>query len=134
MKIFWYIWMLPQNLLGLCVKYLFKTTYLSKYMECDLYTIICSFIPGVSLGKYIFVNWRTRRGYFHFTVRHEYGHYLQGKIFGPLYLLVIGLPSVINNLRARIDNHVAVTYYDRYPEKWANELGSKKVGKCTWES
>lgn len=27
------------------------------------------------------------------TIKHEYGHQLQSYILGPLYLLIIGLPS-----------------------------------------
>ena len=126
--------MLPQNLLGLLVRWLWSTTFLSKYMECEVYIITSCFIPGASLGKYIFLNYRTRRGYFYKTVRHEYGHYLQGKISGPLYLLVIGLPSLVNNIRARYNDHVFATYYERYPEKWATELGDRIMESCTWES
>lgn len=134
MKVFWYIWMLPQNCLGLLVSWIWPTTFLSNYLESRVYTITSAYIPGASLGKYIFINWRTRRGYFYKTVRHEYGHYLQGKIFGPLYLLIIGIPSLVNNIRARYNTRVATTYYERYPEKWATELGDKIMGNCTWES
>lgn len=29
------------------------------------------------------------------TLKHEYGHSIQSKILGPLYLIVIGLPSLM---------------------------------------
>jgi hypothetical protein len=48
-------------------------------------------------------------------------------MLGPLYLLVIGLPSLLwawlgDNYR---EKH-GVSYYDFYTEKWANKLGGAK--------
>jgi len=63
------------------------------------------------------------------TTKHEYGHTIQSMIFGPLYLIVVGLPSVMQNiigviLLRRFDKHeYSYAYYNRYPEKWADRLG-----------
>ena len=61
-------------------------------------------------------------------VMHEYGHSIQSLILGPLYLLVIGIPSFIwANLpyfnRKRGRKHIS--YYSFWPERWANELSSR---------
>lgn len=59
---------------------------------------------------------------------HEYGHTVQSLILGPLYLPVIGLPSVIW-LRAprlaRRRHNAASSYYAFYTERWANHLGER---------
>lgn len=51
---------------------------------------------GITLGNYIIVNNIKH-------LRHELGHTRQSKILGPLYLLVIGLPSLIHaGLHAKV--------------------------------
>ena len=35
-------------------------------------------------------------------MRHEYGHSIDSRRWGPLYLLVIGLPSLLGNIYDRI--------------------------------
>jgi hypothetical protein len=84
----------------------------------------------MSLGKYIFVpfenidpNTFTVQEY----IKHEYGHTMQSKYFGWLYLLVIGLPSLMwaqcfVNYRRRTGK----SYYSFYTERWANKLGGVK--------
>lgn len=70
---------------------------------------------GVSLGSFALVS--PDCAHDEETVRHELdGHTVDSKIFGPLYLLVIGLPSVLHLLH--YDGHS--DYYDFYTERWAN--------------
>ncbi len=59
-------------------------------------------------------------------VVHEYGHCIQSLIFGPLYLIIIGIPSFIWAMlpymhRRRIKNDTS--YYSLYTERLANYLG-----------
>jgi len=65
------------------------------------------------------------------TIKHEYGHQLQSYILGPLYLLVIGLPSglwcwfiqdLVNKNRKK-KGKPTLSYYWFYTESWANKLG-----------
>lgn len=110
-------WCLPQTLVGLIVKLIFKGKKLDEtYYRFD------SKLGSISLGKYILLceehvnDERVRK--------HEYGHQLQSYLLGWLYLPVIALPSLIwagcfNNYRLK---H-GVSYYDFYTEKWANKLG-----------
>jgi hypothetical protein len=59
------------------------------------------------------------------SVRHElYGHTRDSRIFGPLYLLVIGLPSLLNAAFGFTD-----CYYDFYTEKRANKAAGLKVNQ-----
>lgn len=69
---------------------------------------------GVSLGKYIIVNqWMPTK-----EIMHEYGHCIQSRYLGWLYLIVIGLPSLLWAMFYRGKN-----YYSFYTERWADKLG-----------
>ncbi len=62
------------------------------------------------------------------TLVHEYGHTIQSVILGPLYPLAISIPSGLwCNLPQAADyrRKNKVSYYDFYPEKWADHLGGK---------
>lgn len=59
---------------------------------------------------------------------HEYGHTIQSVILGPLFLFVIGIPSLIwANLPPlrRYRQKKKLSYYWMYQEKWANHLGAR---------
>ena len=68
------------------------------------------------------------------TVLHEHGHSIQSLYLGWLYLPVIGLPSLFNNLRGRVVYkdwtrvQIELDYYSRYPEKEADKLGGVQRG------
>jgi hypothetical protein len=86
---------------------------------------------GVSLGHYIYLpSHLLSKELVKLTPNtvycHEYGHTIQNYIFGWLYLIVIGIPSLVNNIRSRYNKRVLKTYYQRYPEKWADKLGGVK--------
>jgi len=129
-KILTFIWMLPQNILGILILFLLKGGKVDSYKDCDIYRVNVSGFSGGSFGRFIILEDAYFKREYMFvlelTKRHEFGHYLQGKILGPLYLIIIGIPSMINNLRARIDIKVRDTYYTRYPENWADKLGEVK--------
>lgn len=89
---------------------------------------------SVSLGMFIFLSSRPEEKSRRKVLTHEYGHTIQSLILGPLYLLVIGLPSVVwaglpplARLRARRN----ISYYRLYTERWANFLGRKVTGEET---
>ena len=60
--------------------------------------------------------------------KHEYGHTIQSRRFGPFYYFVIAAPSFV---RAGIwgyrksRNKTSKKYEDFYTEKWANKLSAK---------
>lgn len=113
-----YLWQLPQNLLGYIVKKLFRAGYYCKYQDAE----VCRWKmrSGLSLGKYIFVPNGVGLNY----IKHEYGHCVQSKYLGWLYLLVIGLPSIVwAGCFEKYRKKHNVSYYAFYTEKWANKLG-----------
>lgn len=85
MKILKYIWCFPQLLVGLIVKIITK----AKKDERGLY--IWNLGYGLSLDSFIFVNRNASED----TIKHEQGHTKQSRILGPLYLIIIGIPSAI---------------------------------------
>lgn len=73
---------------------------------------------GISLGLFIFAADDEMK-------KHEYGHTLQSLLLGPLYLLVIGLPSFIwANLPyfQQLRKKKNIDYYSFWTERWANHL------------
>jgi hypothetical protein len=87
---------------------------------------------GVSLGAFVFGTSKEVYALFGYadptkeeenTKKHEYGHSIQSAIFGPLYLFVIGYPSVVVNILTRFRVLKPANYYKVFPENWADKLG-----------
>ena len=113
---------LPQNVLGTLYYGLLQLTG-NVVCTADMNetkVIVTSAPAGVSLGRYIFVH-RTMQT--ENTVRHEYGHTLQGYKHGPFYLLFEGVASFVQVTISLFSPAFAEGYYDRWPEDEANELG-----------
>ena len=61
---------------------------------------------------------------------HEYGHTIQSLILGPLYLIVIGIPSTIwGFLFEKKRKEEQIPYGAFFTEKWANRLGEWVTGE-----
>lgn len=127
MKFLLMIWELPQKLLALIIRKLSKGVIVGEYNDAKIY--YWSLSGGMSLSNSIFVpfEWDKKKEWQNKYVKHEYGHTKQSKYLGPLYLIVIGLPSLLwawlgEKYREKND----VSYYAFYTEKWANKLGGVK--------
>lgn len=88
---------------------------------------------SVSLGMFIFVSEKykekpeTRELYDRLVV-HEYGHTVQSLVLGPLYLVIIGLPSFLwasVPFFRKMRRKKRISYYRFYTESWANAWGEK---------
>ena len=109
-------WCLPQQVAGLFLKIITKARKKGDHYEYDIDS------GSISLGSYIFLcpaHYNDAE-----TLKHEKGHTKQSYMLGWLYLIVIGIPSLIwanfcDNYRAKHN----VSYYDFYTERWANKLG-----------
>lgn len=114
------IWQLPQALVGLCMlPFLGKLRFIRYENYCWIFEGE-KMSGGISLGCFIFLSkYNSGR---ETTIRHELGHVKQSHILGPLYLIVIGLPSILNAMFG-----FTQCYYDFYPEKNANDLMGLKV-------
>lgn len=61
---------------------------------------------------------------------HEYGHTIQSLILGPLYLILIGIPSTLwGFLLGKKRKEKQIPYGAFFTEKWANSLGEYVTGE-----
>ena len=123
------IWQLPQHIIAYIIM-LVKHKSIQSMTNDDgirYYLVDNLFNSGISLGNYIFLD---SNGYYDYkTIKHEHGHQIQSLMLGPLYLIVIGLPSITGNIINRITRMYFRKYYDpnfyyKQPwEAWADRLG-----------
>jgi hypothetical protein len=102
---------------------------------------------SISLGLFVFV---TQKPYFtdkfknEFTKEelanrllvHEYGHTIQSLILGPLYLIIMGIPSTIWGFLPSLNKkrkEKQISYFSFFTEKWANYLGEKVTNEKSME-
>ena len=129
-----YIWQLPQNLLGLILVLFYRPDVKIKASNGNVVYFTHKMPGGISLGRYSIIN----KGYYRYdakqdaekalalnVTKHEaLGHGAQSRLLGPLYLLVIGLPSIVwATLYGPIIPYTKNGYYVFYTEKWADKLG-----------
>jgi len=125
------LWELPQTILGFIVSKIFTIESTEYFNERKLMIFkkdkwFSKKSAGVSLGYFILLP-STSCKITH--KQHEYGHCMQSKKSGWLYLLIFGLPSLTNNLWDRLMHKKwsrerrEKWYYSRFPEKQADLLG-----------
>ena len=112
-----FIWQILQNLIGIgfwvyfklrgdvetIVRNKYSRVYRSKHM-----------VGGISLGNFAFVSNNLAKK--ETAVRHEQGHMWDSKVMGPLYLFIVGIPSILNAAFK-----FTKCYYFWFPEVWANK-------------
>jgi hypothetical protein len=121
MEILKVIWQLPQYLLSLILHKVWKTNIYSMVNGRVGFRKVYWIRPlyGISCGVCIFLTTYTDTN----SVKHEYGHCVQSLYLGPLYLLVVGIPSFTMNILSRMGILKNENYYKRWPESWADNLG-----------
>lgn len=123
-----FIWQLPQHIVaiiyfGYLVMMCKDLGIDSRYKQATV--IPCIMRGAVTLGNYVFIGLNSE---YKETVKHELGHTIQSKILGPLYLIVIGIPSITYcGLRRLFPSLRKKNYYNFYTEKWANNLSEKYI-------
>lgn len=67
---------------------------------------------------------------------HEYGHTIQSLIFGPLYLIIIGIPSALWGFLPYFQKKrkEGISYFSFFTEKSANYLGEKVTKEKSMEN
>lgn len=122
-----YLWQLPQNLLGLLLLAIygrvipidFRGDDWRSRLPSSMIYFVDGFHGGIALGRYVLIS-----GYYasaYDVWAHERGHSIQSMILGPLYLIVIGLPSLL--WAAWWNRDRDCSYYSFYTERWADRLG-----------
>ena len=120
-----WIWQLPQNLLGLLLLLIYKKEKVYHRLNGRTFYFTQEMPSGISLGNYIIMNREDKAN----GMKHEYGHSIDSRRFGPLYLLIIGIPSALGNLYDRIFHKKwkysksCRWYYNQWWEKRADVNG-----------
>lgn len=125
-------WGLPVNLVGGLMFLYFTKIKGYRWQHFGYAKIV--YMPwnagGLSMGLFIFIkdNHKDKKWTYNCRI-HEYGHTWQCLLLGPLYYLVIALPSVIwCNCFAGYRKKNNVPYSAAYCEKWADLWGQKFSG------
>lgn len=108
-----FLWELPSNLLAVLLFFFLGVDKFEYDKERDIVIVTMGPAGGLTLGCFIFIGDKDRN-----LLPHEYGHIRQGWMLGPLYLLVIGLPSLIWCL---VYKSTGKPYEWFYTEKWLME-------------
>lgn len=110
-----WIWQFPQNILALCIEStLCQAAYRAGKIEGNTIIVNVALPSAMSLGNYIFVNTLSSQK----SIQHECGHSKQSDILGPLYLIVIGIPSLLHNIVHYLCSKIGIkwNYYSFYTE------------------
>ncbi len=123
------LWQLPQNLVGLFLLFSLTITRKIRKIEFERKHCFISTEIAISLGYFLFwtggdENEPSKNSLV--IKEHEYGHSIQSMLLGPLYLIVVGIPSVSRAIYAmqfyRKHRTPWTHYFDAFPENWANRL------------
>lgn len=124
---------LPQILLAKHIIKRHSCRYLHKVDGVNVYEV--KNIDGMSLGDTILVNPDAYEGTW--LVKHEFGHVVQSRILGWLYLPFIFVPSFLwykflSWLEKKLnwdEGYSCKIYYKFYTEYWANKTVNIKFNK-----
>jgi hypothetical protein len=133
---FLFTWELPQNLLGMVVYAIMMNRKKIINTEKEAHRLFIE-TPntGVSLGWFIF--WTADGNRFPHLKNdcrmHEYGHALQSVMLGPLYLIIVGIPSLsrvaYSKWYYKKYGRGWRNYFSGFPENWADKLGGVIIPK-----
>lgn len=109
------IWQLPQLIVAICMIPFIGRLKKIAYRHYNFCFMGDKMLGGISLGPISYLS--KANACSETSIAHELdGHTVDSKIFGPLYLFIVGIPSFFNAVF-----HFTKCYYDFYTERWANE-------------
>lgn len=112
-----FIWQFPQNIVALVMMPFILGLKKVEYRDYCFAFRAEKMKGSISLGSFIFLCPTHSKQ--ETTIMHEYGHVWWSHLFGPLYLFIIGIPSIFwAGFRNKKKNPC---YYSFYTEAWANE-------------
>ena len=110
-----FTWELPQTILGFLIATILNWTNRVDWVNHKYGSTsvkLSGLFGGMSLAPFIFGDERLIGESHNHLFQHEFGHLMQSKIWGPLFLLVIGLPSLVSAM---------VNDYDTHMRKWQEQ-------------
>ncbi len=127
------LWQLPQALVGgfvvlwLGLRTRFQGVYALRRFK-GAWLVPVESVLGVSLWPFIIVWERSAAVNAEHVLDHEWGHCRQSLRLGPLYLVLVGIPSLVMNRLTYAGFLKAEGYYKRFPENQADRLGGVSRG------
>lgn len=123
-----FIWEIPQTLLAysMIIYFRLRGELVSTFEYRGIrYWSVKPRMGAISLGANVIISEAYNNLLmFNATVKHEFGHTIQSLMLGPLYLLVVGLPSITRAMNFHPTTVAGcMSYYAVYPENWADQLG-----------
>jgi len=119
-------WGIAQTLVGLAVFIVFARN--PHFAHHGAIVTTWESRRGVSLGLFLFVPDPVDDQ----LLVHEYGHAVQSLVLGPLYLPIVGIPSLIWAKLPALNRRRGTrgtSYYDFGPERNASALGERVLGR-----
>ena len=126
--LFQFTWGSTVNLAGLLVFLCCRGRFHSEKFRNAIVTYLPGNRGGLSLGVFIFLSARSAQEANRLCA-HEYGHTIQCLLLGPLYWVVIAIPSVIwYHFFAGYRKKRDIPYDALFCERWATAWGRKWSG------
>lgn len=123
-----FTWGLTVNLAGLLVFLCCRRRFRSERFRNAIVTHLPGNRGGLSLGIFIFLSVRDTQGSSRIRA-HEYGHTVQCLFLGPLYWVIIAIPSVVwYHFFAGYRKRRGVPYDALFCERWATAWGGRWSG------
>lgn len=127
-NILYWIWQLPQNLLGVLWRNIKKDSIITDISNNDIKSVdakafLVKNAGTITLGKYVFIS-QTYRDQ-SYTIKHECGHVKQSKMLGPLYLIVVGVPSILHRW---LNDYIGCDEESGYSHFYTEKLADKLMG------
>ena len=120
-----FTWGLPVNLIGLIVFLCCRKRFPNERFHNSIVTYLPGNRGGLSLEIFIFLSVHSREKSGGLCA-HEYGHTIQCLFLGPLYWIVVAVPSIIwYHCFATYRKKHGVSYDALYCERWATAWGKK---------
>nr|WP_325211230.1 hypothetical protein [uncultured Oscillibacter sp.] len=119
-----FTWGLPVNLAGLLVFLCYPHSRRERFCNSSV-TYLPGGQGGLSLGVFLFLGGQENPG----LRVHEYGHTIQCLFLGPLYWVLVVLPSAVwYHCFASYRQKRRIPYDALYCERWATAWGKKWSG------
>lgn len=116
-----FTWEMPQTIAGNAISHFrnnFWRTNVDYYHESTLVNRGGNSGWGFTIGNYINGKDLTADPQIDDTFAHEYGHVIQSRFLGPLYMPIVGVPSTIGTWFSGVGHNHKNEWY----EVWANKL------------
>ena len=119
------VWQITQIIVGIVCLAVFRNyeKYTNEYNGITVLKICHNGLFGracFSTGPFVIVD---SKNVHNEILKHETGHSKQSLYFGPIYHLLISLPSICLFLIKRITHKDGTWYHSHYPENWADRCG-----------